>query len=157
MWKNNISHVTLLLNCDQNQNRKIVQVTNSSAALYKGAYFTPAVAGVHCSINMFVLIISKQFKTSLWAKVEKKNTYPNNEACSIKTVSLGKKNRSAFSEGWFDNISGKKHSVNLTQQSRWNSKFLEVHVFSLKNMHATFFNTVSCSTARKTLSTLPQI
>lgn len=49
----------------------------------------------------------------------------------------------------------KKHPVSLTWQSRWNSRFLEVHVFSLKNMHAKFFNAVSCNTARKTLSTLP--
>lgn len=51
----------------------------------------------------------------------------------------------------------KKHPVSLTWQSRWNSRFLEVHVFSLKNMHAKFFNAVSCNTARKTLSTLPWI
>lgn len=54
---------------------KVVQVTNSSAALYKGAYYTPAVA-FHPSINMFVLRISKQFRSSVGLKAENEKTIP---------------------------------------------------------------------------------
>jgi len=54
---------------------KVVQVTNSSVALYKGAYYTPAVA-FHPSINMFVLRISKQFRPSTGLKAENEKTIP---------------------------------------------------------------------------------
>lgn len=65
---------------------------------YKGAYFTPARA-LHHGINVFVLTISKEFRSSMGQKWRTNNTYPHNETCSIKKRQSGEQmNKSALSE-----------------------------------------------------------